>query len=208
MAIDFDALHNPYVLNESGEKELDKELLVAYDHIADFVLGKPQSVIRKLNNGRSAFGSGMIADVYDALKEESDAMKRYFSLKDDDTALGAFLSQEWPTRHVGKQAPSVADAKAQMTKDYEVLGGKTAAGGKRPTGGKGDRPFAPTSASGAGDPAAGFLNLPREFVIAMTDAGFAWGAIDIAGEPGDIQHFDLRLQGNGAKAYNLLLKYK
>jgi hypothetical protein len=39
-------------------------------------------------------------------------------------------------------------------------------------------------------------------------AGFAWGAIDISGEPGDIQHFDLRLQGIGAKVYNLLLKYK
>jgi hypothetical protein len=95
-----------------------------------------------------------------------------------------------------------------MKDDYEVLGGKTDAGMERPTGGKEDRPFAPTSFGGKGDPATGFLNLGKEFVVAMTNAGFAWGAIDILGEPGDIQHFDLRLKGNGAKAYHLLLKYK
>src|SRR5262249_48387693 len=152
-------------------------------------------------------GAGSIADVYDALKAESDAMVRYFSLKDDDAALASYLVQEWPKNHSGP-APAPADVKAQILEDYEALGGKTASGDKRPTGGKGDRPFAPASGGGAGDPGTGFLNLPREFVIAMTDAGFAWGAIDIAGEPGDIQHFDLRLRGNGAKAYALLLKYQ
>ena len=207
MAIDFDVLRNPYILNESGENELDQELSVAYDHISNFMLGKAQSDIRKLKRGRSAFGGGTIAEVYDSLKEESDAMKRYFSTMNDDAALATFLSEAWPTRH-SEQAPSATRAKAQMAEDYEVLGGKTSSGGKRATDGKGDRPFAPLSGGGAGDPATGFLNLPREFVIAMTDAGFAWGAIDIGGEPGDIQHFDLRLEGNGAKVYNLLLKDK
>src|SRR5262249_29777873 len=40
MAIDFDVMNNPYVLNEHGEAELDKELIVAYDHIASFMLGR------------------------------------------------------------------------------------------------------------------------------------------------------------------------
>jgi hypothetical protein len=42
----------------------------------------------------------------------------------------------------------------------------------------------------------------------MTDAGLGVGALDIAGEPGDIQHFDLRLSGTGAKVYYLLHKYQ
>jgi hypothetical protein len=208
MAIDFDVLRNPYVLYESGEGELDKELLSAYDHIAQFMLGDSQSSLRKLKLGRKAFGSGSVGEVYDALRRESDAMKKYFSMKDDDAAIANYIANEWSANHQGQTLPDVGAVKAQMKEDYEVLGGRTGTGAKRPTGGKGDRPFAPTSSGGQGDPSTGFLNLGKEFVEAMTDAGFAWGAIDIAGEPGDIQHFDLRLIGTGAKAYNLTLKYK
>ena len=208
MAIDFDVEKNPYVLNENAEGQLNKELIGSYDNIAKLMLGKTQSDLRKLKSGRSAFGAGSIGDVYDVLREESDAMKRYFSLMNDDAALQSFIELEWAIRHPDQPPPDFAKTKAQMKNDYEVLGGKTDTGWKRPTGEKEDRSFAPTSFGGKGDPATGFLNLGKEFVEAMTNAGFAWGAIDISGEPGDIQHFDLRLQGNGAKVYNLLLKYK
>jgi hypothetical protein len=208
MAIDFDVEKNPYVLNENAKGPLNKELIGSYDNIAKLMLGKAQSDLRKLTNGRSAFGTGSIGDVYDVLREESDAMKRYFSLMNDDVALQGFIELEWTVKHPDQAPPDFAKTKAQIKDDYEVLGGKTDTGMERPTGGKEDRPFAPTSFGGKGDPATGLLNLGKEFVVAMTNAGFAWGAIDISGEPGDIQHFDLRLQGNGAKAYHLLLKYK
>jgi hypothetical protein len=208
MAIDFDVEKNPYVLNENSEGQLNNELIGSYDNIAKLILGKAQSDLRKLKNGRLAFGTGSIGDVYDVLREESDAMKRYFSLMNDNVALQDFIELEWTVKHPDQAPPDFAKTKTQMKDDYEVLGGKTDAGMERPTGGKEDRPFAPTSFGGKGDPATGFLNLGKEFVVAMTNAGFAWGAIDILGEPGDIQHFDLRLKGNGAKAYHLLLKYK
>jgi hypothetical protein len=208
MAIDFDVEKNPYVLNEKSESQLNKELIGTYDNIAKFMLGKAQSDIRNLKNGRSAFGTGSIGEVYDVLREESDAMKRYFSLMNDGIALQGFIELEWTEKHRDQAPPAFATIKVQMRNDYEVLGGKTDIGSVRPTGGMGDRPFAPTSIGGKGDPAIGFLSLGKEFVVAMTNAGFAWGAIDISGESGDIQHFDLRLQGNGAKAYCLLLKYK
>lgn len=79
MAVDFDVLENPYVLNESGEGRLDQELKPAYDRIAQFMLGDSSSSLRKLKKGRSAFGSGSVGEVYDSLHRESDAMKRYFS---------------------------------------------------------------------------------------------------------------------------------
>jgi hypothetical protein len=211
MAIDFDVEQNPYILNESGEAKLDLELLTAYDHIAQFILGKTESDIHKLKKGRSGFG-GTIDKVYDILKDESDAMKLYFSFLDNDIKLQSFINNEWAKKNPENIAPDVEQLKLQIRNDYEILGGATLTGKKRSTepvchvNKKGepicntpDRPFAPSSGGGKGDPEKGFLNLDKDFVIAMTEAGFAWGAIDIQGEPGDIQHFDLRLNGIGAK---------
>ena len=91
MAIDFDVGINPYVLNEKSEEELDKDLIGAYDNIARLMLGKNESDLRKLKNGRSAFGDGSIGDVHDILQEESDAMRKYFSLMKDDKAFQEFI---------------------------------------------------------------------------------------------------------------------
>jgi GH24 family phage-related lysozyme (muramidase) len=205
LAVDFAVRQDPYVLNEAGEKALDKDLVVAYDHIADFVLGASSSVLRNLTKGRKAFG-GTIAGVYDGLRAESDAMKKYFALMKDPTALAAFLSNEWAAAHGGKPAPAITDVRQQMQDDYETLGGATTSGKKKPTGMKGvDRPFAPNSSGGAGDPATGFLNFDKDFVLALTDAGLSWGAIDMGGASGDIMHFDCRLDGKGKQAYTMLL---
>jgi hypothetical protein len=204
MAVDFDVLTNPYVLNESGEKDLDRDLTKAYDRIASFMLGKSTSDLGKLKGGRAAFG-GSISNVYDVLHDESDAMKRYFSMRNNDAAVRAFLANEWPARHLGQPSPDIAAVKSAMQDDYEVLGGALPSGVKRSTGGKGDRPFAPVSSNFQGDPSTGFLNLDKTLVEALTTAGFAWGAVDIAGEPGDVQHFDLRLSGIGKKVYELML---
>ena len=206
MAIDFDVLRNPYVLNEAGDADVDKETLPAYDHIAQFMLNEPQSALRKLKGGRAAFGGGTVGEVYDALKRESDAMRRYFAMKDDRNAVIAFIAGDYYAMHPNDPSPSPDETMAQMKQDYVALGGKDAAGKKAPPpGGKGDRPFAPTSGGGQGDPATGFLNLDKPFVLAMTDAGIAWGAIDIAGAPGDVQHFDLRKIGTGAQVYGKLM---
>ena len=164
--------------------------------------------LRKLKSGRSAFGDGSIGDVHDILQQESDAMKRYFLLMKNDAALQKFIDTEWVINNPDKPLPEFATIKVQMENDYRILGGKSNRGIAWRTAAGQDRPFAPDSMGGKGDPATGFLNLGKEFVEAMTARGFAWGAIDISGEPGDMQHFDLRLQGVGARVYNLLLKYK
>lgn len=208
LAIDFDVGANPYVLNEKSEEDLDLELIGAFDNIARFMLGKNESDLRKLKSGRSAFGNGSIGAVYDILRRESDAMKRYFLLMKDDAALQEFIETEWVVMNPHEPLPDLAKVKARMENDYSILGGKSKAGMVRRTDAGQDRPFAPDSMGGKGDPATGFLNLEKEFVEAMTDRGFAWGAIDIPGEPGDMQHFDLRLQGIGASVYKLLRKYK
>ncbi len=208
LAIDFDVGKNPYILNEKAEESLDAVLISALDNIARFMLGKHESDLRKLKKGRSAFGDGSIGDVYDVLRQESDAMKGYFLLMKDDAALQEFIDKEWVTHNPFKPLPDLTKIKSQMKNDYGILGGKSTTGQAWRTDSGQDRPFAPISMSGRGDPATGFLNLGKEFVEAMTDRGFAWGAIDISGEPGDMQHFDLRLEGIGARVYHLLMKYK
>jgi hypothetical protein len=36
------------------------------------------------------------------------------------------------------------------------------------------------------------MNLHKELVLALVDAGLSWGAIDFGAESGDIMHFDTR----------------
>ena len=66
-----------------------------------------------------------------------------------------------------------------------------------------NRPFrngavAGSMSGGNPDPAAnrrpelGFVTLPREVVVALTQENLAWGGVDFGGEAGDIMHFDCR----------------
>jgi len=195
MAVDFDVLNNPYVLNEAADVTLNKQLPEVYDRIADFMLGKSPSAVNKIKTGRSAFG-GKVDNVYDQLKEESNAMQQYFAFLDKtDDELDKFITDVWVPKHTGPPQ-AAADIRKIITDDYKKLGGQVGTGPKLAAPAGEDRPFAPTSGGGKGDPKTGFLNLDKPFVMAMTNAGFAWGAIDIPGQSGDIQHFDMRKDGD------------
>ncbi len=50
-----------------------------------------------------------------------------------------------------------------------------------------DRPF---NARNSGKPEGGFVNIRKEIVIALTQAGMRWGAAEMGGASGDIMHFD------------------
>jgi len=208
MAVDFDVLENPYVLNEGADVKLNKELPPVYDHIANFMLGKEKSAVNQIKQGRSAFG-GKVENVYDQLQQESDAMKQYFAFLDKgDDELDKFITDVWVPNHIGPPQ-TAADVRKTIIDDYKKLGGKYGADPKLAAPPGEDRPFAPKSGGGAGDPKTGFLNLDKPFVLAMTNAGFAWGAIDIPGQSGDIQHFDMRLDGDvGQKVMNKLYAIK
>jgi hypothetical protein len=75
-----------------------------------------------------------------------------------------------------------------VERDYERLGGTATNAGTA-----GDRPFATggTAAQRAQrDPRRGFMTLPFEVVYALRAEGLRWGACDLGGASGDIQHFD------------------
>jgi hypothetical protein len=46
-------------------------------------------------------------------------------------------------------------------------------------------------------PELGFVTLPREVVVALTQEGLVWGAIDFGAEAGDVMHFDCRRDISG-----------
>jgi hypothetical protein len=56
---------------------------------------------------------------------------------------------------------------------------------------EGDRPFdIKTRAYPGRSPLNGFLSLKKELVLALTDVGFRWGALDFGRQSGDLMHFD------------------
>jgi len=110
---------------------------------------------------------------------------------------------------------SVQAFRKRIATDYLILGGSKAqlkdfagdtnAGlAKAPASHAGDRPFQGGALAGAttkgGQPLAaanrrpelGFISLPKEVVVALTEVGLVWGAIDFSGESGDVMHFDCR----------------
>jgi hypothetical protein len=222
VAIDIDAAKNPYVMHAAGTKTeqvpgggpkdketaFDNEIRPVYHRIAAFVLNDPvggeDSIIPKLiTSGAVLPGSASrsrrdrLGEYYDRLVKESDAMKEYFRLMRDDTALRAFIDGDWKTRHPQATPPEVAETVKQMWRDYALLGGKIpkeisdAADWVPPR--KGGRPI--------GDPGAGFVSMPREVVVGLGQAVGRWGAIDFGPESGDVMHFDDR-EGLGKPFYD------
>jgi hypothetical protein len=109
--------------------------------------------------------------------------------------------------------PSVQAFRKRIANDYRLLGGsydqlKAFAGkpiadlSKAPPAHHGDRPFEGGAAAGSTGtppsvtenrrPELGFITLPKEVVVALTEAGLVWGAIDFGGASGDVMHFDCR----------------
>ncbi|MFZ0871460.1 MAG: DUF4157 domain-containing protein [Rhodanobacter sp.] len=204
---------DPNVVPEAEKKSkhpdpirlLQAELQPVYNRIAQFILNTPidgeQSVIPRLittsdtlPKGGKASKRDRVAQYYDRLTLESDAMKRYFALMTDDAALKSFLSGEWTKLHPGEKAPSSDDVKKQMWQDYAVLGGAIPGGAPpgspdfklRPDG---NRPFHPKDQAQR-DPASGFLTIPREVVLGLGQVVPRWGAIDFGPQSGDVMHFD------------------
>ena len=206
---------HPEIVTEEEKKSkhlnptrlLQLELQPVYNRIAKFILNSPidgeQSIIPKLittgdtlPQGGKATRRDRVAQYYDRLTLESNAMKQYFALMTDDTALKNFLAGDWARLHRGETPPSLDDIKKQMWQDYALLGGaipNTGLPGSpdfklRPDG---SRPFHPAGRTQR-DPASGFLTIPREVVLGLGQAVPRWGAIDFGIQSGDVMHFDDR----------------
>jgi len=208
VAIDIDGGKNPYVMHQKGTEDADKETGPVYPRIAEFMLNDPidgeQSIIPKLittgkNLPKDAAGgkADRVAQYWDRLKSESDAMVEYFRLMKDETALKAFLADGWKKKHPSATTPPDFDETLKvMWQDFAILGGKIpttapASVAKFVVKQISGRPFDPHG-DNQGDPGAGFLTIPREVAIGLGEVVPRWGGIDFGSESGDIMHFDDR----------------
>lgn len=207
LAIDLDAGKNPYVMHQAGNAAVDREVGPVYTNIATLMLNDPidghQSIIpvlitqgKNLPSTSNATRAERLGQYWDRLTRESEAMKRYFALMKDATALQAFLDGDWKTIHPKEVPPDSAKLLKQMWQDYAALGGAIPKGG--PPGVAGfkiptvrNRPFHPINRDQK-DPGEGFLTIPREVVVGLGQAVGRWGPMDFGGESGDVMHFDDR----------------
>ncbi len=211
VAIDIDAGENPYISHQGDQdgspQRLTLELNQVYEHIAQFMLNSPidgeQSVVPKLIKSGDTLPKGQknvsrrdrVAQYYDRLTMESQAMQKYFKLMLDDNALKDFLAKDWVTLHPKETAPAFDDIRKQMWQDFAELGGaipKTGLPGLPDFKLRPDvsRPFDPNG--NQRDPGAGFLTIPREVVLGLSQTVPRWGAIDFGTQSGDVMHFDDR----------------
>ncbi len=201
LAVDINYYANPYVMHESGEGELDRELTQVYHRIALLMLGRESVLPEEITRG--AIGTDRTLRLLRELREESRAMIAYFRLMPDAQALERHLRTHPAGRdHAanGRLLPigePVAPLRLQqqMMRDYVVLAGRrgpSVPGLTYPTAPvvvKGDAPF-------AGDPTyrgpeMGFLSLSEPLVKALTQVGLRWGGTDMERTSGDLMHFYL-----------------
>jgi N-acetylmuramoyl-L-alanine amidase len=205
LAIDIDYAENPYIMHEAGEDALDKMLEPVYQRISRFVLGRNSVIPKDMSAGKKSVG-----DMYDMLKAESDAMKKYFQVMQDTILLQKELDSYpasntdfWEKTWGLKTSDHSVDTVLQiMMKDYVILAGKAGpsiSGKTYPsaktllkgvTGPKVDVPFDDKGKFITRKPENGFLTIRKELVLALTGEGLRWGAMHFGGASGDIMHFD------------------
>ncbi|MBZ0317802.1 MAG: M15 family metallopeptidase [Anaerolineae bacterium] len=169
LAIDINAMANPYVgLNTY---KVGKE---TRSFTAEVVIRAAQALGRSEKNIRTLLPGNDVGEMWDFLEEASDSMRDYFALRNDETALqDAAKRLSTPDKPV-----TAADLKKQIEEDYKWLYDKS--------------DFkAPTEAGAKErDPAKGFMDLPKELVVALVEAGgLTWGGMFQTAK--DIQHFQL-----------------
>lgn len=186
LAVDLDYQTMPYLMNESGEAPLDRELAPIYHRIAMLMLGRPSTI-----------PSGPWS--YDAYAEESAAMRRYFALADPAAQLAGLDDEKLP-RIFNETPPAPADRTAALRKLIDADRAQLTAAPKLNLEAKlkkdqkpkmMDSPFDPKK--GHPDPGQGFLSIRKEIVTALkqADPAIRWGGADFGGETGDLMHFDL-----------------
>ncbi|MFN3651009.1 MAG: hypothetical protein ACK47B_15650 [Armatimonadota bacterium] len=195
-AVDINSSSNPYVMHEYGEEELDQVLGPIYHRIARLMLGRDSVIPEEITQGTPSPDRTM--RLYEKLREESGAMAAYFRLMPDRTRLSeqlAKVNSRGRSDTLDDLAGVTPEAlQAQMMTDYVTLAGRPGPPVEgltypEPAPVPGDRPLEGAAEHRA--PEQGFLDLDRDLVRALTEAGIRWGGTDMANASGDLMHFFL-----------------
>ena len=155
-AFDLDYIANPYVMHEAGEGDLDRDLRGVYQRIAGLMLLRGSIIpddIRTVRPVRGGSGTQRtwrrneaitVGELYDLLRQESDAMASYFGLLRPapagatpgpvntaspttlDDYLQRFQADTFGQSHAGLGLGTTAAAlRTRIAEDYLIVGGSS-----------------------------------------------------------------------------------
>lgn len=219
LAIDMNYAACPYIMHEEGEGDLDRELAPVYHRISQLMTRRESAIPREITRG--ARSVQRTRDLYDRLHDEDVAMREYFqfltvSREAVERSLRAMASadppHDWRSIFGTDGSPTADQFLDQVMRDYVALTGRSGppvsgrtypqpsriarTNTRRRPGQPVDRPF--QGDPNARDPRRGFLNVERQIVLALSEVGLRWGAIDFGGQSGDVMHFDDGLSASAA----------
>jgi hypothetical protein len=133
-AIDVNYETSPYLMREEGESALDAALVPVYNRISNFVLGRASVIPLDI-----AHYNGTLAQrdaLYNSLKEEDGAMRKYFGvyMRDPSGTLAPYLATPAGSANAKKTAwagatvgavPDVTTALKQIQEDWTTLSGRS-----------------------------------------------------------------------------------
>jgi len=195
-AVDIEAAADLYLLNESGEAELDAQLTQVYDRIATTLLGRPTVITPSTKNSPTRLAGA----TYDQLADENDAMIAYFSVLGPDSTPLSRPDKLIPLPELrakrlqfGPEALAKLDP-AQVRADYALMvtPKRTFRNAKGDIEQNTDGPGVGARPGSRRDPKRGFMGLNEHVVAALHQAGLVWGATDFGAASGDVMHFDGR----------------
>lgn len=218
LALDINYLSNPYIMHESGERELDSQLSEVYHRISRFILARDSVIPRGVTLDRRPHEhrwSSRNRDLYNSLSEESGAMRRYFTIMQNIHTLETFISEHNQNYELAFRISSAAplptpeEVQRQMLTDWSALTSQSPPTVQGPalstnnTSGRinynrarqttrGDRPFDIRRGriDSRRSPLNGFLDLRFDVVDALTQQNLLWGATQLGLQSGDVMHFE------------------
>ncbi len=175
LAIDIDGKHNDYVLGSTNEAKNERSIQTFARAI--YLTGSSAAVPTRKTLAKLA--KETTAKAWEAIDSLNGIVKAYFALEGD---LGAL--EEQISMLAGRSPPEMPDGVAFVSPEATA-----AAWSAQIADDRGDEKSNDDRQLEAGS----MMNLDKELVISMRDAGgLSWGATDIEGSEGDTMHFDLR----------------
>lgn len=183
LAIDIGYRVNPWIRRSSSRDAIRRAALLTGGRRLT------RNPITKEFNALGTDSALSTRDVYDGVAALDAALREYLACETDPTALQSAIRSrvEDETDGVVDQGESEANAETRWTAQVK----------------QDRRALERDDFKGHHSPEKGFLNLPKDLVIALREhACLAWGGCDIGGGEfgsGDMMHFDARAEGVGRR---------
>jgi hypothetical protein len=189
LAVDIGYIKNPWVAGQHDSPTRNAKFMAATENASLLLTGKRAKVTPAFLAALGNAAGQTTGSAYDQVRQRHDQLLEYLGLQSQPAQLRLVLQQRQSDG--GTIARDVLGPGGSI--DRALVAWRNTITADRA------RLREAFQGSSSRDPADGFLNLPRDLVVALRDHGcLAWGGIDLgSAESGDMMHFDCRPQGLG-----------